>query len=78
MTDVAGEDGSVEVGALVLSAAGADVTDIAAGAKARLSAFKVPTRWVVTADGGDVPLTATDKVDKAGLQALLRNEGTSA
>jgi acyl-CoA synthetase (AMP-forming)/AMP-acid ligase II len=75
VADVTGEDGSVEVGALVLSGPGASATDIAAGAKARLSAFKVPTRWVVTANGGDVPRTATDKVDKAALQALLRNEG---
>ena len=74
VTDVATPDGGVEVGALVLSKAGLD--EIAAGAKARLSAFKVPTRWVVTATAGDVPLTATDKVDKAALQALIGREGT--
>ena len=74
VTDVATPDGGVEVGALVLSKAGLD--EIAAGAKARLSAFKVPTRWVVTAAAGDVPRTATDKVDKAALQALIGREGT--
>ena len=80
VTDVATDDGAVEVGALVLSDADAGVSpgDIAAGAKARLSAFKVPTRWVMATDGADVPRTATDKVDKAALQALLRKEGTQA
>ena len=49
--------------------------EIATGAKARLSAFKVPTRWVVTTAADDVPRTATDKVDKAALQALIGREG---
>ena len=43
-------------------------------ARERLSAFKVPTVWV-RGDAGDVPMTATAKVDKAGLQELLRNKG---
>ena len=39
-------------------------------AKARLSSFKVPTRWrIIGAD--DVPMTTTGKVDKAGLQQLF-------
>jgi acyl-CoA synthetase (AMP-forming)/AMP-acid ligase II len=63
-----------EVGALVVTTA--PVADLVAGAKARLSAFKVPTRWMVTASDDDVPLTATAKVDKSALQALLAQEGT--
>jgi acyl-CoA synthetase (AMP-forming)/AMP-acid ligase II len=45
--------------------------EVAAAARARLSSFKVPGRWVVTGDASAVPMTATDKVDKAALQALL-------
>ena len=47
VTNVADADGRAEVGALVVSTAGLD--EVAAAARARLSAFKVPTRWVVTA-----------------------------
>ena len=57
------------VGALVIT--DAPVEEVAAAVRGRLSAFKVPTRWVCTADPGTVPLLATGKVDKAGLQRLL-------
>jgi acyl-CoA synthetase (AMP-forming)/AMP-acid ligase II len=40
--------------------------------KPRLSAFEVPTRWLVTGDVRDVPMTATGKVDKAALRERLR------
>ena len=66
---------AVELGAVVVLAAGASLTtdDLAREAKARLSAFKVPSRWaVVTRDA--IPLMATGKLDKAGLQALLGAE----
>jgi acyl-CoA synthetase (AMP-forming)/AMP-acid ligase II len=43
-----------------------------------LSAFKVPTRWLVTTTADDVPLTATAKVDKGRLQELLRGRGQRA
>jgi hypothetical protein len=36
-----------------------------------LSSFKVPTVWSVLASTDDVPMSATGKVDKAGLQRLL-------
>jgi hypothetical protein len=55
--------------------AAAPLDGLVAGARARLSAFKVPTRWIVTPSAADVPLTATSKVDKAALQALLQREG---
>jgi len=64
VTDV---DGAV--GALVIT--DAPVEEVAAAVRGRLSAFKVPTRWVCTADPDTVPLLATGKVDKAGLQRLL-------
>jgi hypothetical protein len=35
----------------------------------------VPTRWVVTPSADAVPITATAKVDKRALQALLQREG---
>ena len=64
-----------EVGALVVSTA--PVPELVAAARARLSAFKVPTRWVVAASADAVPLSATAKVDKVALQQLLRREGIS-
>lgn len=56
-------------GALVVGEVALD--DVVAGARDRLSSFKVPARWVVVADPDAVPMTATDKVDKAALRALL-------
>jgi acyl-CoA synthetase (AMP-forming)/AMP-acid ligase II len=75
VTNVPDADGADEVGALVVSAV--PVEDLVAGARAALSAFKVPTRWVVTTSADDVPLTATAKVDRPALQARLR-EGIRA
>ena len=77
VTNVPGETVTVDaVGALVVATAPLD--DLVAGARARLSAFKVPTCWVVTTSADDVPMTATDKVDKVALQELLQREGTTA
>jgi acyl-CoA synthetase (AMP-forming)/AMP-acid ligase II len=77
VTDVAdgdrGGDGARQVGALVVTDAPADA--VLAAVRERLSAFKVPTRWLVTSEPGDVPLTATGKVDKAALQRLLEDRG---
>jgi len=68
-----GGDGGRAIGALVV--ADVPLADIVAGARERLSAFKVPSCWRVTASVADVPVTATGKVDKAALQALLAAEG---
>src|SRR4029078_7342302 len=60
-------DDHVELGAVIVLAAGTSLSDsdLTREAKARLSAFKVPTHWaVITRDA--VPVTATGKVDKAG------------
>ncbi len=68
-------DAVPEVGALVLTDdAEVDVAAVRLAAKARLSAFKVPTRWLLTPDPGDVPMTATGKVDKRALRALFAKE----
>lgn len=68
VTDVDGQ-----VGALVVSDAAQE--DVRLAVKERLSSFKVPTRWRVTADAGEVPMTPTGKVDKAALRARLEGSG---
>jgi len=46
------------------------IADLDRETRTRLSSFKVPTRWLVV-DPGDVPMTATGKVDKTALQQLF-------
>jgi acyl-CoA synthetase (AMP-forming)/AMP-acid ligase II len=75
VTNVANGEGADGVGALVVSNRPLD--DIAADARARLSAFKVPSCWLISSSADTVPLTATAKVDKPALQELLRREGTA-
>ncbi|MFS0895779.1 class I adenylate-forming enzyme family protein [Mycolicibacterium litorale] len=57
------------VGALVISDHSAD--RLRAEARARLSAFKVPTVWLVVGDDAAVPRKATGKVDVRALRDLL-------
>jgi acyl-CoA synthetase (AMP-forming)/AMP-acid ligase II len=64
VTDVAGEVGAAVVTDL-------DAAAVRAAAKAVLSAFKVPTRWHVVARLDEIPMTATGKVDKQALRALM-------
>jgi len=64
VTDVDGE-----VGAVVLTDLTVDA--VAAATKEQLSAFKLPTRWLVTADATVTPMTATGKVDKVAMRSLL-------
>jgi len=63
---------AVRVGALVVLQPGATagVEELRREAAARLSAFKVPTAWAVV-DAVDVPVLASGKVDKPGVQRLL-------
>jgi acyl-CoA synthetase (AMP-forming)/AMP-acid ligase II len=68
-------DGSNSVGAFVVTTA--SLGELVTGVRTDLSAFKVPTRWVVTASADEVPMTATAKVDLPALQAILR-EGVRA
>jgi acyl-CoA synthetase (AMP-forming)/AMP-acid ligase II len=73
VTNVPEPDGSQAVGALVVTALASG--DLRASTRAALSAFKVPTLWVVTPSNEAVPTTATGKVDRNALQVLLREEG---
>jgi acyl-CoA synthetase (AMP-forming)/AMP-acid ligase II len=73
-TDLAGAKGPV-VGAAVVTREPLAASDLHREARARLSAFKVPKRWVRLASPADVPTLATGKVDKAGLQELIRKSG---
>jgi acyl-CoA synthetase (AMP-forming)/AMP-acid ligase II len=74
VTDVADGSGRRAVGALVVTEEPMDAVRI--GARARLSAFKVPTLWLTTPDVDAVPVLASGKVDKAALQRLLETEGS--
>jgi acyl-CoA synthetase (AMP-forming)/AMP-acid ligase II len=76
VTDVPDDDGRPEVGALVVT--GETVEVIRDALHERLSAFKMPTRWLVTAESAVVPTLASGKVDKAALQRLLGTEGRRA
>jgi acyl-CoA synthetase (AMP-forming)/AMP-acid ligase II len=74
VTDVRDEAGVAQVAAFVVT--DASLEQVAEAARSRLSAFKVPTIWMI-GDANQVPMTATAKVDKAALQELLRNKGRS-
>jgi len=69
VTDVEGADGRPEIAALVVSELEPD--RIRADVRERLSAFKLPTRWLVTPDADAIPMLASGKVDKPRLQRLL-------
>jgi acyl-CoA synthetase (AMP-forming)/AMP-acid ligase II len=58
------------VAAVVVPEAGArlDVDDVRARLNREVSAYKVPTRWLVL-DAGDVPMLANGKPDKRSMQA---------
>jgi acyl-CoA synthetase (AMP-forming)/AMP-acid ligase II len=77
VTNVAEPTGQL-VGAAVLARGGVTVAELDREARARLSAFKVPKRWVLLRSPADVPTMATGKVDKPGLQALIREAGVAA
>jgi acyl-CoA synthetase (AMP-forming)/AMP-acid ligase II len=49
-----------------------DLAGLEDSARQRLSSFKVPRRWALLGSADDVPLMATGKVDKPGLQQLVR------
>src|SRR4029079_4051117 len=70
VTDVEGPGGAVVVGAVVVPVGDPSIDEVAEAARRALSSFKVPRSWVVLPSAKDVPLLASGKVDKAGLQAL--------
>ncbi|OBF94560.1 AMP-binding protein [Mycobacterium sp. 852002-51152_SCH6134967] len=67
VTDVAGA-----VGAVVVSARPVD--ELRVEARNRLSAFKVPTVWLVTGKDDDIPRKASGKVDVRALREVLREQ----
>ena len=72
-TNVGAEDGGQEVGALVIGDPSLD--QVVKATRARLSSFKVPTRWYLTAAMDEAPLTASGKVDLGALRRLIENKG---
>jgi acyl-CoA synthetase (AMP-forming)/AMP-acid ligase II len=66
-------DGASAVGAAVLPDEGAslDPASLTAAVKARLSAFKIPSRWLVLRSLDELPTLPTGKLDKAAFKALL-------
>jgi len=77
VTNLAEADGET-VGAAVVTRASLEPADLDREARARLSAFKVPRRWARLSSLQEVPTLATGKVDKAGLQRLIRDVGEVA
>jgi acyl-CoA synthetase (AMP-forming)/AMP-acid ligase II len=73
VSNLTGDDGADEVAALVVSS---DALErVAEAARARLSSFKVPTRWLVVAEASAVPTSATGKIDQPALRRLLQERG---
>ena len=73
VTDIVDASGAARVAAAVVAEpdAALDGDEVLTAARARLSAFKVPSVVRVLPSGTDVPRTATGKVDKTGLQRML-------
>jgi acyl-CoA synthetase (AMP-forming)/AMP-acid ligase II len=65
--------GDVAIAAFVVSTL--PLTEIVADVANRLSSFKVPSLWLVRESADALPLSATAKVDKPALQALLLRDG---
>ena len=62
-----------EVGAVVVPAPGVilDTAELDGLAREQLSSYKVPTRWVVLTDEGEIPWLASGKPDKRALRRRL-------
>jgi acyl-coenzyme A synthetase/AMP-(fatty) acid ligase len=77
VADVVDEAGARQVAALVVVAArdgDSELDRLVEEARARLSGFKVPTRWLVLSDARAVPRLASGKVDGGALRRLLREK----
>jgi acyl-CoA synthetase (AMP-forming)/AMP-acid ligase II len=71
-TDIVINGTSAMGAAIVPDAPGAlTLEHLAAEARQRLSSFKVPVRWLILGSMDEVPYTASGKIDKRTLQALL-------
>jgi len=75
VTDIEGPGGAAVVGAMVLVGDGCSIAEVDAAARQAMSSFKVPRTWVLATSADEVPMLATGKVDKAGLQALIAARG---
>ena len=66
-------DGQKTVAVAVLLGEGVapDIDALAAQARERLSAFKLPTRWTVLGSIRDLPMLASGKLDKTAFRALV-------
>jgi acyl-CoA synthetase (AMP-forming)/AMP-acid ligase II len=78
VTNVQGPDGQDLVGAAVVAVGDASLEDVAGAARQAMSSFKVPTRWVLVSSTKEVPMLASGKIDKTGLQALIAETGRAA
>jgi acyl-CoA synthetase (AMP-forming)/AMP-acid ligase II len=77
VTNVSEPSGEL-VAAAVVTREALTIEDLDREARARLSSFKVPKRWVLLHSPAGVPTMATGKVDKPGLQQLVRSAGERA
>ncbi|CAI7975323.1 AMP-dependent synthetase and ligase [Frankia sp. Hr75.2] len=73
----AGAVGAREVAAVVVASSLDDPDELAEQARANLSSFKIPTRWLIVRDPHRVPRLASGKVDIDALRRLLVEEGTA-
>lgn len=80
VTDLADAEGRSTVAALVIvtDEQPVGIAEVAIEAKARLSAYKIPKRWVLSTAIDAAPVTATGKVDRDALRRLLRERGGEA
>ena len=76
VTDMSGDGAVPEIGALVVTEA--SVEDVRAAVRSRLSAFKVPTRWLLTPDPEVVPDAGVGQGGQDGPAGLLEAEGLCA
>ena len=64
------ERGEEVCAAIVLSRSDLEIADVGAHARAQLSAYKVPTRWVIV--GPDrIPTLASGKFDRKTLRSMI-------
>jgi acyl-CoA synthetase (AMP-forming)/AMP-acid ligase II len=75
VTDVPDGPGRRQVAVLVVT--DRTIESVRHAIRARLSAFKVPSLWLVTPLADDVPTLASGKVDKVALQQLLERKGST-
>ena len=75
VTNVEGPGGGDVVGAVVLLLGEHSLSELDQAARQQMSSFKVPRTWVLAATPDEVPMLASGKVDKAGLQTLIATHG---